>query len=257
MWHESAIFYVFIAALIVVPYVMAGLWYFLEKRNANYLNFKIYALPYEEGQLKRELKNSLWMPTHAVIALVFVKWFGTFSDTSFLGFCLSFWLTYIWAEVFHYYSHLVFHKPKFLWIHKEHHKSKVCSPFTALSFSFTEKFIFSICMFGLPALVDIFVDVNFYGVASWYLGYLVINSFAHANYEFKKPSFLARAGKSITSTSYHSLHHSRYVKNYGLGTRFLDQRHNTEWEDYEEVFMSARKGNPLTKLTQKLRSEKK
>jgi len=41
----------------------------------------------------------------------------------------------------------------------------------------------------------------------------------------------------LTSTVYHSLHHSRYTGNYGLATRLLDQWFATEWPDSELVFI--------------------
>ena len=40
----------------------------------------------------------------------------------------------------------------------------------------------------------------------------------------------------LTTTTYHSLHHSRYTGNYGLGTRVLDRIFGTEWEDYERLY---------------------
>ena len=43
-------------------------------------------------------------------------------------------------------------------------------------------------------------------------------------------------GKMLTTTTYHSLHHSRYTGNYGLGTRVLDRIFGTEWEDYERLY---------------------
>jgi Delta7-sterol 5-desaturase len=96
---------------------------------------------------------------------------------------------------------------------------------------------------------DYLLDLNFYGIAAWYIGYLVINSFSHANFEFKSKNYNKWIGRILTSTTYHSLHHSRYTGNYGLGTRFLDRIFATEWQDYEEVFtrISAEQ-KPLTKL---------
>lgn len=237
-----------VLALVVTPYVMAFFWYRREKKGRAH---RIYALDYEPGQLKRELKNSIWMPIHATIAATFYL-SGAFRNDSVLSYFGTVLLTYVWAEVFHYYSHLSFHHKSLLWIHEEHHKSKINSPFTALSFSFVEKLIFSVCIFALPALVDRFITpVNYYGIVTWYLGYLIINSFAHANFEPKSDKYLDRVGRWITSTTYHSLHHSRYVKNYGLGTRFLDRLHDTEWADYERVFVAAKSNQPLSKLREK------
>ena len=158
-----------------------------------------------------------------------------------------------WAEIWHYLSHRIFHLRKFHWIHKEHHKSRLCSPFTAISFSFVEKLIFNIGILGVLVLVDIFYVLNFFGIAAWYIGYLMINSFGHANFEIRSDTFLEKLGRISTGTTYHALHHSRYTRNYGLGSRLLDKANKTEWEDYELLYQRIvvdRK--PLNELQEKL-----
>ena len=103
------------------------------------------------------------------------------------------------------------------------------------------------------ALVDRVVSLNFFGVASWYVGYLLINSYSHANFEIKSENYLKFAGKYLASTTYHSLHHSRYINNYGLGTRFLDRWFGTEWADYENLYARVIvDGVPLKKLSEKV-----
>ena len=60
-------------------------------------------------------------------------------------------------------------------------------------------------------------------------------------------------GKVITSTTYHSLHHSRYTGNYGLGTRVLDKIFKTEWEDCERLYdRVSREKRPLAKLRERV-----
>jgi sterol desaturase/sphingolipid hydroxylase (fatty acid hydroxylase superfamily) len=99
------------------------------------------------------------------------------------------------------------------------------------------------------AVANHFIGINFYGVAAWFVGYLIINSYSHANFELKSNSYNHWLGKVLTSTTYHSLHHSRYTNNFGLGTRILDRLFGTEWSDYERVFgrISLDK-KPLMKL---------
>jgi sterol desaturase/sphingolipid hydroxylase (fatty acid hydroxylase superfamily) len=129
----------------------------------------------------------------------------------------------------------------------------VNSWFTAISFSFSEKLIFDIGLLVPLALIDRVFSLNFYGIAAWYIGYLIINSFSHANFELKSKNYNRWLGQVLTSTTYHSLHHSRYTGHYGLGTRCLDRLFGTEWDDYEQVFdrvSSERK--PLTKLKEKV-----
>jgi Delta7-sterol 5-desaturase len=140
----------------------------------------------------------------------------------------------ILAEIWHYASHRAFHLRSLHWIHVEHHKSRVNSPFTAISFSFPEKLIFDGGLLALLACVDAFYPLNFFGIAAWFAGYLLVNSFGHANFELKAENY--NLGKVLTSTTYHSLHHSRYTGNYGLATRIMDRIFNTEWNDYEQLY---------------------
>ena len=247
------------AAQIVVLLVIAGLghamalyWYVALKNAWKICRRTIYALPINDKQIRREFKNSLHAPMHAVILLAFVL-LGCYHNTTWLSFFLSAILTIVWAEIWHYASHRAFHLRALHWIHAEHHKSHLNTPFTAISFSFTEKLVFDIGLLALLAVVDRVVSLNFFGVAAWYIGYLVINSFSHANFELKSKDYNRLLGKVLTSTTYHSLHHSRYTGNYGLGTRVLDRLFQTEWEDYERLYdRICDEKRPLKKLSEKV-----
>lgn len=219
-----------------IGHLMALFWLVVEQYEINLGRDRIYDLPIGHPQVRRELKNSIHTPLHAVMLMAFLL-FGLFADRSIVGFIGSLVLTAVWAEIWHYASHRAFHWQPLHWIHAEHHKSRLSSPFTALSFSFWEKFIFDLGMIGAMALIDQFVvPLNFFGVATWFVFYLIVNSYGHANYEIRSPSFMNWQGPVITSTVYHSLHHSRYTGNYGLGTRVLDRLFGTEWPDSEAAF---------------------
>jgi lathosterol oxidase len=244
-----------ILVLIVIAglgHAMALFWYTAAKNNWRIAERTIYDLPIGDEQLNREMKNSLHAPIHAVILAAFLL-LGFFSNTSFLSFVYSALLTTIWAEIWHYASHRAFHLRPLHWIHVEHHKSHLNSWFTAISFSFSEKLVFDIGLLVPLAVLDCFLSLNFYGIAAWYVGYLAINSFSHANFELKSRGYNRWLGQLLTSTTYHSLHHSRYTGNYGLGTRVLDRMFGTEWDDYEQVFdRVTQEQRPLTKLREKV-----
>ena len=145
-----------------------------------------------------------------------------------------------------------FHIKPLHWIHAEHHRSHLNTPFTAISFSFFEKLIFNIGLLAPLAAVDLLASLNFFGVAGWYIGYLFVNSFSHANFELKSPAHNKLLDRVLTSTTYHSLHHSRYTGNYGLGSRVLDRMLGTEWEDYESLYDRISTGRrPLKRLRDK------
>ena len=229
-------------------HLMAVFWYLADKYRWKICERTIYDLPIGVEQIRREMKNSLHTPMHAVILALFL-YLGFFRNTSWDSFFATGIATTIWAEIWHYASHRAFHLRALHWIHVEHHKSRLNSPFTAISFSFTEKLVFDLGLLAPLAVVDAFLSLNAYGITAWYIGYLVINSFSHANFELKSKDYNRWLGKVLTSTTYHSLHHSRYTGNYGLGTRVLDRLFRTEWDDYEQLYeriSSERK--PLGKL---------
>ena len=233
-----------------MPLRFFGIWQ--KKEIGKITERTIYDLPVNNKQLRRELLNSLHAPMHAVI-LGAVLYFGFFDNKS-LGSFLFFGIaTAVWAEIWHYFSHRAFHLRPLHWIHVEHHRSHLNTPLTALSFSLWEKLIFNAGIIAPFILIDIFHPVNFYGIAAWYIGYLIINSFSHANFEIRSETFPKRFGKVFATTTYHSLHHSRYTGNYGLATRFLDRMMDTEWSDYEALYERVNVNRkPLKKLREKV-----
>lgn len=232
----------------VIGHLMALFWLCVEDYEVDLSRDQIYRLEIKDAQVRRELKNSLHTPLHAVMLLVFLL-LGAFDDRTLTGFAYTVLIAAIWAEIWHYVSHRAFHIKSLHWIHAEHHKSRLSSPFTALSFSFWEKFIFDFGIIGALAILGLFIPLNFYGVAAWFVGYLIINSYGHANYEIRGEAFMKLKGTVLTSTVYHALHHSRYTGNYGLGTRFLDRIFGTEWPDSEAVFHQVVTDKaPLTSL---------
>jgi Delta7-sterol 5-desaturase len=243
-----------IAVLLLIAtlgHAMALLWYVALKKRWKICERTIYALPINDRQLWREFKNSLHTPIHAVILAGFLA-LGFFQNTTWLSFFLSLVATTIAAEIWHYASHRAFHLPALHWIHAEHHKSHINTPFTAISFAFSEKLIFDLGLLAPLALADYFLGLNFFGIAGWYIGYLLINSFSHANFELRPKNYNRLLGKVLATTTYHSLHHSRYTGNYGLGTRFLDRLFKTEWEDYERLYERVCSDKPLARLREKV-----
>jgi Delta7-sterol 5-desaturase len=238
----------------ILPHALAVFLYLASKHRWKPTQRPIYDLPLKSKQIKRELRNSLYSPMHALILLGFLS-VGSFANRAPLSLLYSVILTTVWAEIWHYASHRAFHLRALHWIHVEHHRSQLNSPFTAMSFSFTEKLVFDVGLLGFLAIVDQCLNLNFFGIAAWYAGYLVMTAVGHANFELKPEDYNSILGKVLTSAIYHSLHHSRYTGNYGLGTRLLDRIFRTEWEDYERVYDRIRREQrPLTRLRETVAS---
>jgi Delta7-sterol 5-desaturase len=235
----------------VLGHAMALVWYLAARHKCRLCARTIYDLPVSNKQIRRELRNSVHAPMHAVILAAFAGC-GFFANTGSASFAGSLLVTFLWAEIWHYATHRAFHLPALHWIHVEHHRSHVNSWLTAISFSFSEKLIFDLGLLGVLALADCAVSLNLYGIAAWYAGYLVVNSFSHANFELKSKNYNLLIGKVLTSTTYHSLHHARYINNFGLATRLLDRLFKTEWDDYEPVyFRVSGQSRPLRKLRER------
>ncbi|MBF9042667.1 hypothetical protein HKCCE4037_04975 [Rhodobacterales bacterium HKCCE4037] len=236
----------------VIGHLMALFWLCVEEYEVDLSRDRIYDLPIKDPQVRRELKNSLHTPMHALILMAALL-LGLFDARGLWSFVYTLVLTALWAEIWHYASHRAMHLKSLHWIHAEHHRSRLSSPFTALSFSFTEKLIFDLGMIGGMALVGLLLPLNWFGVAMWFVFYLIINSYGHANYEIRGETFMRIKGTVLTSTVYHALHHSRYTGNYGLGTRVLDRLLGTEWPDAEAVFdRVVIEKTPLTGLRERV-----
>jgi Delta7-sterol 5-desaturase len=241
-----------LVTMATLGHAMALFWYLAVTREWRICERIIYDLPISREQIRRELRNSLHAPIHAVL-LAALLYLGCFRQTGWSSFAESLVVAILWAEIWHYVSHRAFHWRPLHWIHREHHKSHLNSWLTAISFSFSEKFIFDLGFLGPLAILDHWLGLNVFGIAAWYIGYLVINSFSHANFELKSEHYNRWLGKVITSTTYHSMHHSRYTGNYGLGTRILDRILKTEWEDYEPLYdRVSTERRPLRRLSEKV-----
>ncbi|HEU0064658.1 MAG TPA: sterol desaturase family protein [Flavisolibacter sp.] len=216
---------------------------------------RIYNLEASEEQVKEELMNSyLTSPLHAVLIwLALYSGFLKDIDTNWLNFIYTFLIVFVWTEIWHYFSHRLMHHKSLLWIHREHHKSKITNPVSSISFSFLEKLIFSVGIIAPVAALSHTIPISVYGIIAYYLFYFVTNVLGHSNIEIRKPGYANTwIGRIINTPAYHAMHHARYVKNYGLITSTLDRLFNTMWEDYEKVQSRAAMDQPLTKLSERL-----
>ncbi len=216
---------------------------------------RVYNIEASKEQIKEELKNSyLTSPLHAVlIYLALYSGFLKDYNTTWFNFAYTFIIVFIWTEIWHYFSHRLMHHKSLLWIHREHHNSKVTNPVSSISFSFLEKLIFSVGIIGPVAALSQIMPLSVYGLIAYYLFYFVTNVLGHSNIEIRKPGYANTViGKIINTPTYHAMHHARYVKNYGLITSTLDRLFNTMWEDYDKVQNRAASDQPLSKLSERL-----
>src|SRR5688572_32465210 len=107
-----------IAVLLVVAllgHVMALLWYIAVKNRWRIAERTIYDLPISTEQIRREMRNSLHTPIHAVILTAFLL-LDSFENKTVASFVYSALMTTLWAEIWHYVSHRAFHLRPLHWI---------------------------------------------------------------------------------------------------------------------------------------------
>src|SRR5689334_6231502 len=111
-------------AVALLGHVMALVWVAAARGNWTFCDRKIFAIPWDDKQMRREFRNSLHTPIHAAVLFAFL-WLGFFRNTTWLSTFLSLALTTVWAEIWHYVSHRMFHIRQLHWIHREHHRSHI------------------------------------------------------------------------------------------------------------------------------------
>lgn len=251
---NTIIFYSLILAIINFPFVIVVDWYVKNKPVK-----PVFKVEEPVGQRAREMKNA-WIttPIHAVLFMAFIATeLLKVGQESISLILFTFVMTFLWTEIWHYFSHLAMHLKPLHFIHREHHLSMLTAPWTSVSFSLLEKFIFSFGILGLLAVVSQFHALSAFGIFAYYILYFFTNTLGHANFEFRKADYYdSWMGKVFNSPSYHALHHARYIKNYGLLTPWLDKLFGTEWNDVKLVQSRAAKGEPLLQLNEKCFADK-
>jgi lathosterol oxidase len=239
-----------VLALINFPFVM------LVDRHVRASPVKrVYDLPAAEGQDAWERRNGLiTTPVHALILLTLFQAGALRVVEDGIGRAVvSFLIAFAWTEIWHYATHRAMHIPKLHGIHREHHRSRLTQPWTSVSFSFAEKFVFSAGIIGFLAMVSWWMPQSVIGISAYYVLYFYTNTLGHANVEFRKAGYRATwMGKVFNSPSYHAMHHARYTKNFGLLTPWLDKLLCTEWPDEAQVLDRAADGQPLTQLNERV-----
>jgi len=89
---------IIVCLVATVGHLMALFWLCVEQYEIELGRDRIYDPPIRHPQVRRELKNSLHTPLHAVMLMVFLS-LGCFTDRSVLGFIGTLLLTAVWAEI--------------------------------------------------------------------------------------------------------------------------------------------------------------
>jgi Delta7-sterol 5-desaturase len=214
----------------------------------------VYAIPVPPEQRRREIRNAiLGAPLHpALFAAAVLSGAMRLAEETWLSVAATFAVTFVWTEIYHYAQHRAMHLRALHFMHREHHRSRITNPWTAVSFAFAEEFFFGLGILGFMTLASRVVPVSFVGIVAWYLLYHVTNTLGHANVEVNAPGYDDTwMGKLFLSSTSHAMHHARYIGNYGLLTVFMDRAFGTMWTDTGQVQSEAARGHPLSSLGQR------
>lgn len=194
----------------------------------------------EKSDLGRDLQRGLAILAVDAVTFAVLLQTGLFKADlapTVFSFWAAFAASFVWMEIYFYFSHRALHHPKLYGIHRFHHEGRGTNPWTSLAFSYSERAVLLFGSFVPAAIVSHFLPVSLDGFALYFLVNYILNVYGHLNVEIA-PAWFRRSflfGWINTSVS-HGMHHLRYRGNYGLFTPFLDRWLGTGFRDYPERF---------------------
>ncbi|MGB0920409.1 MAG: sterol desaturase family protein [Alphaproteobacteria bacterium] len=156
------------------------------------------------------------------------------SDYGWLWLAASLPIKLVLHDAWFYWTHRAMHHRRlFRQVHWTHHKSKVPTPFTALSFDPPEAF--SHALFGnlymLLVPMHPIVGIAFFAIM------IIRNVMGHTGYELHPRGWLnSPLTRWINTTTHHDLHHQNGNYNFGLYFTWWDKWMGTEHPDYAARF---------------------
>lgn len=227
--------------LMFALFATAFLAFILWTRQTRSHLFRIRQTVFKPGQFRREAFNSgrtiVVYNAIQIAARIGILAFGlilTFDETPPLWqVVLSFPLIMIGHDTYFYWTHRFFHLPGvYQFIHREHHKSRAPTVFTAYSFSIIE----SAVQGAYPILFVALFPCTFYTLIFFYTVAFLHDVTVHSGVDpFPRWLILGRFGW-VCGSVHHDMHHEVGRTNYGLYTHFWDRLMGTEHPDFERVF---------------------
>jgi len=237
--HIELLIVFFVLFLIIFfRYVLvAGLFvliYYVGKKKL-LPQIKINTRPRKDGQSRREILWSLL--SSGVFSLISLFMIYFYQE----GYTMIYYEWHLWdilyipcsifialflQDTYYYWLHRWMHRPRiYKLLHKVHHESVVTSPWTSFSFHPAESILQAI---SVPILIII---MPFHVIAVFMLLIImtvtaVIN---HLDIEIYPRGFENHfIGKYLIGATHHSIHHTKFLSNYGLYFTFWDAWAGTE-----------------------------
>ena len=189
------------------------------------------------GQTRRELAyaavtTAIFGVSTAVMLAVWEQgWLRVYTDVS--AYALL-WLpgslaaAMLLHETYYYWLHRAMHHPRlYPWLHRGHHDSIVTSGWTSFAFDPGE----AVLQAAIIPLILVAVPMHWAVLVLWLTVMTVSAMVNHFGVELW-PLPLERTwwGRNVIGATHHGLHHTRFVKNFGLYFTFWDRWMGTEAE---------------------------
>eukprot|EP00928_Gymnodinium_smaydae_P024844 TRINITY_DN1998_c0_g1_i1.p1 TRINITY_DN1998_c0_g1~~TRINITY_DN1998_c0_g1_i1.p1 ORF type:complete len:633 (-),score=77.53 TRINITY_DN1998_c0_g1_i1:373-2211(-) len=171
-------------------------------------------------QLQRELDwdNPLIGSVIAAFIVQLTPWVNNVKQFSLFGVAFGFLAHYLITEPLYYFFHRVLHWRRFYkHSHKHHHTSVITESMSGTSHPFWETVVYLV-IFSFPILVPLWYGYLSYEFIVLYpVWFDVMNCIGHCNFEVV-PLWLQYGPLKyfMYSSTYHSFHHTRFVRNYCL-----------------------------------------
>lgn len=249
MWqHYLLVYGVIFAAHFLTYFIICGgytLWVNFRDKRGIEKNFIHPKRPHPRQRRAEFGWSLIGLFIYAAIGLlVYVAWEAgytqIYTDVSEYGwgyFILSIFIGLAIHDVYFYCQHWLLHR-RWLYenIHAVHHRSYNPSPWAAYSFhpveSILEGLILPVVIFLVPMHIGAIVIFNAIQ--------MTINGMGHTGVELFPKGFTRHPlTRWLTTSTHHSVHHSRVHCNYGIYTNFWDWLFGTNHPEYDAVFDKA------------------
>ncbi len=140
-------------------------------------------------------------------------------------------------ETYYYWLHRWMHRPRvYPWLHRGHHDSVETSAWTSFAFDPGE----AILQAAVIPVILMLVPMHGAVVVFWLMLMTLSAIVNHLGVElYPRGSYRHWFGKQWIGATHHSLHHTRFTKNYGLYFTFWDRWMGTEAAETQREFERA------------------
>ena len=237
-------FYVVLTALgLVIGYALERWW-----------PKKIWSVPMPATQRAHELRGNVVFLAVSIAALTAALSFDVarVGEESVARFALTFAALFYGFQIYYYAIHRALHTHALVRFHRFHHESRVTTPLSGQSMSFTESVLWQVGYVAMPIAFSFIAPISLHGWLAYLAFNVVGNIVGHANVEVVAPSRILWWRSTMAAVfTFHSLHHARWTGHYGFESTWADRLFRTEWKDWPALHRKVWAGQPMASLKER------